>query len=68
MFEIIGTIASFIVLISFAMNNERNIRLVNIIGAVVFVVYGIVISAFSIWFLNSMLVVIHLVKLKNINN
>ncbi len=62
-FEIIGTIASIIVLLSFLMKGEKRIRLINILGALVFVIYGVLIGAFSIWFLNSILVVIHIYKL-----
>lgn len=62
-FEIIGTIASIIVLLSFLMKGERRIRLINIFGALVFVIYGVLIGAFSVWFLNSILVVIHIYKL-----
>lgn len=39
-FEEIGTIASIIVLISFLCKSERKIRIINIIGALLFVVYG----------------------------
>lgn len=46
--EIIGTIASIIVLISFLFKNEKQIRIINIIGAICFVIYGITINAFSI--------------------
>ena len=62
-FEIIGTIASFIVLISFLMKGEKPIRLVNIVGALLFVIYGVLINAFSVWFLNGALVIIHIIKL-----
>lgn len=58
--EILGTIASVIVLISFIMKGERNIRLINIIGAICFVIYGIMINAFSVWFLNGALIFIHI--------
>lgn len=61
--EILGTIASVIVLLSFLMKGEKNIRLVNIFGALCFVVYGIMINAFSVWFLNGALCIIHLYKL-----
>lgn len=61
--EILGTIASAIVLLSFLMKGEFNIRLVNIIGAIVFVIYGILINAFSVWFLNGALCFIHVYKL-----
>lgn len=67
-FEILGTIASIFVLISFLMKGERNIRLINIIGAFIFIIYGILINAFSIWFLNGVLLIIHIIKLiKGIN-
>ena len=61
--EILGTIASIIVLLSFLMKGEKNIRIVNIFGAICFVVYGIMINAFSVWFLNGALCLIHLYKL-----
>lgn len=62
-YEILGTIASIFVLISFLMKGERNIRLINIIGAFIFIIYGILINAFSIWFLNGVLLIIHIIKL-----
>lgn len=62
-FEIIGTIASIIVLLSFLMKGEKRIRLINILGAITFVIYGVLIGAFSVWLLNSILVVIHIYKL-----
>ena len=61
--EILGTVASLIVLISFLMKGEKNIRLVNILGAVMFAGYGVMINAFSVWFLNGALVLIHIYKL-----
>ena len=36
-YEIIGTCASLIVLVSFLMKGEKSIRLVNIVGAILFV-------------------------------
>lgn len=58
--ELLGTIASVIVLISFLMKGERNIRIINILGALIFVVYGVMINAFSVWFLNSGLIIVHI--------
>lgn len=62
-FEEIGTIASIIVLISFLCKSERKIRIINIIGALLFVIYGALIGSFSIWFLNGALILIHLYNL-----
>lgn len=62
-FEEIGTIASIIVLISFLCKSERKIRIINIIGALLFVIYGAFIGSFAVWFLNGALILIHLYKL-----
>lgn len=59
----LGLLASALVLVSFLMKNEKQIRLVNILGCVVFVVYGFFISSFSVWFMNGALVAVHVVKL-----
>lgn len=67
MYEIIGVIASVIVLISFVMNGEKKIRIINIIGAILFIVYGILINAFSVWFLNGALLFVHVYKLIKLN-
>lgn len=58
--EIIGILGSVFVLISFVVNDIKKIRIINIIGAVLFVVYGIYINAFSTWFLNGALILIHI--------
>ena len=64
--EIIGILASIIVLISFLYSKEKHIRIVNITGAILFVIYGLSISAFSIWFLNGILIIVHFIKLRKI--
>lgn len=38
--ELIGYLASFMVLISFTMKDVKKLRLVNIIGCILFVIYG----------------------------
>lgn len=57
--EILGTIASVIVLLSFIVTEEKRIRIINIFGAALFVVYGIMINAFSVWLLNGILILVH---------
>lgn len=59
-YEILGIIASTLVLISFLFKKERSIRLVNILGAIMFVIYGLLINALSVWLLNGILIFIHL--------
>ena len=63
-YEIIGTTASIIVLLSFVIEGERKIRLINLIGSIIFVVYGISINSFSICLLNGILILIHIYYLK----
>lgn len=59
MVELIGILATAFVLISFLMRGEKHIRLINIFGAVTFVVYGACIGAFSVYFMNALLIFIH---------
>lgn len=61
--EILGTLASIIVLVSFLTQNVKKIRIINIFGCILFVIYGLLINAFSVWFLNGALCLIHLYKL-----
>ena len=68
MHEIIGIIATLFVLLSFLFTAEKRIRQINIIGAVIFIVYGILLAAHSIYILNSALVIIHIYKLYRIRN
>ena len=67
MYEVIGVLASIMVLISFIMNGEKKIRIINIFGATLFVIYGILINAFSVWFLNGALLLLHIYKLIKLN-
>ena len=62
-FEELGTLASIIVLISFLCKSERKIRIINVVGALLFVVYGALNGSFAVWFLNGALILIHLYKL-----
>lgn len=63
MIEIIGIIATLCVLASFVLNGESKIRVVNIVGAIIFVIYGLLIRSISVWLLNGALIFIHLYKL-----
>lgn len=59
-YELIGIVATLFVLASFMINDIKYVRIINIAGASFFVVYGILIGAFSTWLLNALLIVIHL--------
>lgn len=59
--DIVGLVASLFVLASFLMKDILVVRLINIAGAIIFVVYGIIINAIASWFVNVVLIVVHLV-------
>ena len=61
--EWLGIVASAFVLISFLMTKQTWIRIINIIGCVVFVVYGLILPAYSTAFMNAALIVVHVVYL-----
>lgn len=60
MVEALGIVATLFVLLSFLFREPWKIRLVNIIGAALFVVYGLALGALSVWILNSTLIFVHL--------
>jgi hypothetical protein len=62
--ELIGILATLFVLLSFLMKEETRIRKINIIGATLFVIYGLLIKSISVWLLNSILCFIHYYYLK----
>ena len=59
--ELIGIAGSLLVLISFLMKDILVIRIINISGSVVFIIYGIMIGAMATWFVNAALIVVHVV-------
>ena len=63
LYEMIGLIATSFVLLSFMLSDIRSVRIVNIIGAALFVVYGVLIGAFSTWVLNLCLILTHIYHL-----
>ena len=61
--EWLGLIASAIVLISFLFSNQIKTRIINMVGCVVFVIYGMLLPAYSTAFMNFALLVVHVVFL-----
>lgn len=62
--ELIGVTATIFVLISFLMKEAKSIRKVNIIGAALFVIYGVLIGSISVWLLNAVLLIVHIKRLR----
>ena len=64
LYELVGITATLFVLLSFLMKDICTVRIVNIIGAWLFVVYGILIGSISTWLLNGALILIHIYYLR----
>jgi hypothetical protein len=65
--ELIGIAATVFVLFSFLMKDLTRVRIINIIGAILFVLYGVLIGAMATWLLNGILVIVHIVCLARAN-
>jgi hypothetical protein len=66
-FEIVGLAASFLVCVSLCMTRIKSLRLVNLAGSAVFIVYGVLIVSPSIIILNSFSSIVnifHLVRMR----
>lgn len=67
MYEIIGLAASSFVLLSFLLKGEKKIRIINSIGCIIFIIYGILINALSVWLLNSITLIVQIVRIIQIS-
>lgn len=61
--EIIGIAGTVLILIGFLSNSEKTIRLFDMAGSALFVLYGVLIGAYSNILLNGALIIVHMVKL-----
>lgn len=61
--EWLGISGTLFIILAFTMNGERKIRVLDLIGALLFVVYGVTIHSFSTVLLNVVLVVVQAYKL-----
>lgn len=61
--EIVGLMATILILVSFLMNEPKYIRIINAFGALLLVIYGFVLGAVSVYLLNGILIAIHVTKL-----
>ena len=66
--EIVGWIATFVVIGSFLINDMLKLRSVNLIGATLWLLYGIIAGSFSIMFLNIVVMCIQVFKIKQLLN
>ena len=58
-YELLGYSASVLVAISLMMQSVVKLRTINLIGAVLFTIYGLLIGAFPVAFLNGFIAVVN---------
>lgn len=58
--ELIGYLASVVILIGFTFKGESKIRIVNMIGSLLFIVYGLLIKAYPVALLNALTIVVNI--------
>lgn len=63
-YELIGYTASALVVLSLTMRSLLRLRLINLVGAAVFTVYGLLIAAPPVWMVNGAIVLIDLWELR----
>lgn len=66
-YEAVGLCGTVFILIAFMFNDEKRIRIFDLIGAVLFVAYGFLIGAYSNVVLNGILIAVQLIKLRRIH-
>ena len=62
--ELLGYIASGLVLISFLMKDMKKLRIINIFGCMMFISYGILLSSIPVIITNTAIVIINIFYLQ----
>lgn len=62
--ELIGITGTLFILLSFVKTGERRIRRLNLVGSIIYVIYGVLINSFSTTVLNIIMIFIHIYYLK----
>lgn len=66
--EIFGYIGTFLILLSMMMTSVVKLRIVNIVGSVISIIYSLCTGTLPVAFLNTGLVIINIVQLVRIYN
>lgn len=61
--EFIGIGATIFVLISFVSSDLKHVRYINMVGCVLWILYGVLSNATSVWILNGCCLMLHIYKL-----
>ena len=65
--EILGIVASLFVISAFLFKNVKIIRLLDVIGALLYVIYGILIHSYANILLNTVLIAVQIYHLHKLN-
>ena len=57
--EIIGLIATAIIFISYLPEDVRWIRIINFVGCIAWIIYGVMIGGLSVWLMNTLVMIVH---------
>jgi hypothetical protein len=64
-FELLGYLASLFVAISLMMRSLTKLRLINLVGALLFIAYGLVIGAYPVAVMNTFILLVNLYHLQH---
>lgn len=64
--ELFGILGTVLILIGFLSDSEKRIRIFDMAGSALFVLYGVLIGAYSNILLNGILIIVHIFKLRKI--
>lgn len=67
MIELIGLLASLLTLLSFIFTKPLTIRVINLLGAISFMIYGICLVSPSLIILNIILIFVHIYHIIKLN-
>ena len=65
--EMIGIVASLFVISGFISKNVKTIRILDGVGAILYIIYGILIHSYANILLNSVLIAVHIYHLYNLH-
>ena len=65
-YELFGILGTVLILIGFLSDSEKRIRIFDMAGSALFVLYGVLIGAYSHILLNGILIIVHIFKLRKI--
>lgn len=61
--EGLGTIGTVFIIIGLAQSNTQRLRTFNLVGSILFIVYGALLEAHSVWVLNTICAIVNTMHL-----